>query len=56
LFYAGRPGAAAPAAGIYQLHAEQQQNLVNAALRSSATESTHRDTTRLTTKVSRKSS
>jgi 2-oxoglutarate dehydrogenase E1 component len=56
LFYAGRAGAAAPAAGIYQLHAEQQQNLVNAALRSSATESTHRDTTRLTTKVSRKSS
>jgi 2-oxoglutarate dehydrogenase E1 component len=32
LFYAGRKGAAAPAAGYYQLHVQQQQALVNAAL------------------------
>jgi 2-oxoglutarate dehydrogenase E1 component len=32
LFYAGRRGAAAPAPGIFQLHVEQQQALVNAAL------------------------
>jgi 2-oxoglutarate dehydrogenase E1 component len=32
VFYAGRAGAAAPAAGIYQLHVEQQQRLVKAAL------------------------
>ncbi|MBL8226052.1 MAG: 2-oxoglutarate dehydrogenase E1 component [Chromatiales bacterium] len=32
LFYAGRRGAAAPAPGIFQLHVEQQQGLVNAAL------------------------
>jgi 2-oxoglutarate dehydrogenase E1 component len=32
LLYAGRPGAAAPAVGIYQLHQEQQQKLVHAAL------------------------
>jgi 2-oxoglutarate dehydrogenase E1 component len=32
LFYAGRKGAAAPAAGYYQLHAQQQQALVGAAL------------------------
>ncbi|MFU8821361.1 MAG: 2-oxoglutarate dehydrogenase E1 component [Gammaproteobacteria bacterium] len=32
LFYAGRKGAAAPAAGYYQLHLQQQQALVNTAL------------------------
>jgi 2-oxoglutarate dehydrogenase E1 component len=32
LLYAGRKGAAAPAAGYYQLHLQQQQNLVQAAL------------------------
>ncbi len=32
LFYAGRKGAAAPAAGYYQLHNEQQRALVSAAL------------------------
>ncbi len=55
LYYAGRSGAAAPAAGIFQLHAEQQQNLVNAALRSTVTEATHRDTQRLTAEGGRTS-
>ena len=32
LFYSGRPAAAAPAPGVFQLHVLQQQNLVNAAL------------------------
>jgi 2-oxoglutarate dehydrogenase E1 component len=32
LLYAGRRGAAAPAPGIFQLHVQQQQGLVNAAL------------------------
>jgi 2-oxoglutarate dehydrogenase E1 component len=32
LFYAGRPAAAAPAPGIFQLHVRQQQGLVEAAL------------------------
>ena len=32
LFYAGRPGAAAPASGFFQLHVQQQQALVEAAL------------------------
>ncbi len=32
LFYAGRMGAAAPAAGYYKLHVEQQEALVDAAL------------------------
>jgi len=32
LFYAGRPGAAAPASGIHALHVRQQQALVAAAL------------------------
>jgi 2-oxoglutarate dehydrogenase E1 component len=38
LFYAGRPGAAAPASGIHALHVRQQQALVTAALTSSAQE------------------
>jgi 2-oxoglutarate dehydrogenase E1 component len=32
LYYAGRPGAAAPAPGIFQLHVQQQQELVETAL------------------------
>ena len=32
LLYAGRAGAAAPASGIFQLHVQQQQALVEAAL------------------------
>jgi 2-oxoglutarate dehydrogenase E1 component len=32
LYYAGRPGAAAPASGIHALHVRQQQAFVNAAL------------------------
>jgi 2-oxoglutarate dehydrogenase E1 component len=32
LFYAGRPSAAAPASGIFKLHVQQQQALVEAAL------------------------
>ena len=38
LFYAGRPGAAAPASGIYALHARQQEALVSAALSAEASE------------------
>jgi 2-oxoglutarate dehydrogenase E1 component len=38
LFYAGRPGAAAPASGIHALHVRQQQALVSAALTSSTQE------------------
>jgi len=36
LYYAGRPGAAAPASGIHALHAMQQQTLVAAALTADA--------------------
>ncbi|MBT8098588.1 MAG: 2-oxoglutarate dehydrogenase E1 component, partial [Gammaproteobacteria bacterium] len=32
LFYAGRPSAAAPASGVFKLHVQQQQALVEAAL------------------------
>jgi 2-oxoglutarate dehydrogenase E1 component len=32
LFYAGRPGAAAPASGIFKVHLQQQQALVESAL------------------------
>jgi 2-oxoglutarate dehydrogenase E1 component len=56
LLYAGRPGAAAPATGIFQLHVEQQRDLVEAALRGATTETTHRDTHRLTIQPVRKSS
>ena len=38
LYYAGRPGAAAPASGIHALHAMQQQALVAAALAADARE------------------
>jgi 2-oxoglutarate dehydrogenase E1 component len=47
LLYAGRTPAAAPATGIAQLHAAQQRELVDAALRSSHTEESLRQTTRL---------
>ncbi|MGH8188397.1 MAG: 2-oxoglutarate dehydrogenase E1 component, partial [Steroidobacteraceae bacterium] len=46
LLYAGRAPAAAPATGNPQLHADQQQALVDAALRSTSTEES-RQTTRL---------
>jgi 2-oxoglutarate dehydrogenase E1 component len=32
LYYSGRPGAAAPASGIFKVHLQQQQALVEAAL------------------------
>jgi 2-oxoglutarate dehydrogenase E1 component len=38
LFYAGRPGAAAPAPGIHRLHVRQQQALIAAALSASTNE------------------
>jgi 2-oxoglutarate dehydrogenase E1 component len=47
LLYAGRAPAAAPATGIFQVHVEQQQGLVDAALRSTSTEESLRHTTRL---------
>jgi 2-oxoglutarate dehydrogenase E1 component len=47
LLYAGRAPAAAPATGIPQMHNEQQQALVDAALRSTSTEESLRQTTRL---------
>ncbi|PZN27244.1 MAG: 2-oxoglutarate dehydrogenase E1 component, partial [Proteobacteria bacterium] len=47
LLYAGRAPAAAPATGIPQMHAEQQEALVDAALRSTSTEESLRQTRRL---------
>ncbi len=47
VFYAGRAGAAAPAAGIYQLHLEQQQRLVRAALHAVAADDASREPPRL---------
>ncbi len=47
LLYAGRAPAAAPATGIHQLHEEQQQGLVQAALEATATEDSGRETARL---------
>jgi 2-oxoglutarate dehydrogenase E1 component len=47
LLYAGRAPAAAPATGIFKLHIEQQQQLVDAALRATTTEASLRQTTRL---------
>jgi 2-oxoglutarate dehydrogenase E1 component len=47
LLYAGRAPAAAPATGIPQMHIEQQRDLVDAALRSTRTEETMRQTMRL---------
>jgi 2-oxoglutarate dehydrogenase E1 component len=56
LLYAGRAPAAAPAAGIHQMHEEQQQGLVQAALEATATESTGRETARLKSNAIRKTS
>ena len=56
LLYAGRAGAAAPAAGIHELHDKQQQALVDAALHSTTTEPSARETARLTPKTIRKTS
>jgi len=47
LLYAGRPPAAAPATGIMKMHVQQQQSLVDAALRATSVEESLRDTTRL---------
>jgi len=54
LLYAGRAPAAAPATGIFQTHVEQQQELVDAALRSTSTEESLRYTTRLKAAANRK--
>jgi 2-oxoglutarate dehydrogenase E1 component len=56
LLYAGRAPAAAPATGIHQLHEEQQQGLVHAALEATATESSGRETARLKSIAIRKTS
>jgi 2-oxoglutarate dehydrogenase E1 component len=56
LLYAGREGAAAPATGIHALHLREQENLVAAALYSANTETTHRETHRLTVSSSGKGS
>jgi len=55
LLYAGRAPAAAPATGIFQVHVEQQQALVDAALRSTSTEESLRQTTRLKAAANAKS-
>ncbi len=47
VFYAGRPGAAAPATGIHQLHVEQQQRLVRAALHAVTVDDPHREPPRI---------
>jgi 2-oxoglutarate dehydrogenase E1 component len=56
LLYSGRPSAAAPAVGVYQLHVEQQQGLVNAALKATTIVDSARDTQRLSVKALRKTS
>jgi 2-oxoglutarate dehydrogenase E1 component len=56
LLYSGRAPAAAPATGILQLHAAQQQGLVAAALTAKAKEETARVTARLRVTSSRKKS
>ena len=48
VLYAGRAPAAAPATGIVKIHELEQQALVSAALHSTATEESARETTRLT--------
>ncbi|MBS0364692.1 MAG: 2-oxoglutarate dehydrogenase E1 component [Proteobacteria bacterium] len=47
VLYAGRPPAAAPAAGIARIHELEQVALVSAALHSTTTEEAARETTRL---------
>jgi 2-oxoglutarate dehydrogenase E1 component len=48
VLYAGRAPAAAPATGIAKIHEREQQALVSAALHSTTTEESARETTRLT--------
>jgi len=55
LLYAGRAPAAAPATGIHEMHDEQQQGLVQAALQSTTTEQSANETARLRA-LTRKSS
>ena len=54
VLYAGRAAAAAPATGLLKSHELEQQTLVDAALRATATEETGRDTARLTATPIRK--
>jgi len=49
VLYAGRAPAAAPATGLTKIHEAEQNELVQAALRASATEEAARETSRLTT-------
>jgi 2-oxoglutarate dehydrogenase E1 component len=56
VLYAGRAPAAAPATGIMKIHESEQQLLIDAALRATATEDTARDTMRLMVAPLRKSS
>ncbi len=51
VLYAGRAPAAAPATGIAKIHELEQQALVAAALHSTTTEESARETTRLTASV-----
>lgn len=53
LLYAGRAPAAAPATGIAKVHEAEQNALIDAALRSTITEGSARETTRLTTTTAR---
>ncbi|MGH8148484.1 MAG: 2-oxoglutarate dehydrogenase E1 component, partial [Steroidobacteraceae bacterium] len=55
VLYAGRAAAAAPATGVAKLHEAEQQALIEAALRATATEETGRDTARLMVATLRKS-
>jgi 2-oxoglutarate dehydrogenase E1 component len=55
VLYAGRAPAAAPATGISKIHETEQQTLIEAALRATATEETGRDTARLMVAALRKS-
>jgi 2-oxoglutarate dehydrogenase E1 component len=48
VLYAGRAPAAAPATGIAKIHDAEQHALIDAALKSSTTEDSARETTRLT--------
>jgi 2-oxoglutarate dehydrogenase E1 component len=56
LLYSGRAPAAAPAAGILQLHTIQQTGLVSAAIKAKVKEESNRSTARLRATPSRKSS
>jgi len=56
LLYSGRAPAAAPAAGILQLHTRQQTGLVAAAIKANVKEESNRSTSRLRATASRKSS